>query len=124
MCCKISKVEPFLQHFLCVLVNTFCFVIGLGCHYSHLHFKIQTQNTLAINQVLQQHFQCHSQYYSRLTVSVCKHTAALCTATSVLLLLGVPQCCNQHSVPDLLHYIRYRTGILGTYHKYRSDVNI
>jgi hypothetical protein len=55
--------------------------------------------------------QCHIQYYSRLTVSVCKHTAPLFAATSVLLLLGVLQCCDQHSVPGVPHHIPYRTGI-------------
>jgi len=77
---------------------------------------------LAQIQVLQQHFQCHSQYYSCLTVNVCKHTAALCTATSVLLLLGVRQCCDQQNVPGIPHHILYQTGIQGTYQKYKSNV--
>ena len=83
------------------------FVSGLGCHYSQLHFNLQPQITLAHIQFLQQHFQCHIQYYSRLTVTVCKHTAALCTATSVLLLLGVLQCCDQHSVPGVPYHVPY-----------------
>jgi len=82
-------VKSFLQHILYRHVDMFYFITGRGCHYSPLHFKIRTQITLAQIQVLQQHFQCHSQYYNRLTVSVCKHTAAFPTVTSVLLLLGV-----------------------------------
>ena len=95
VCSKIWKVESFLQHILCRYVDMFCFVNGLGCHYSPLHFKLQTQITLASIQVLQQHFQCHNQYDSSLTLSVCKHTATLCTVTSLLLLLGVLQYCDQ-----------------------------
>ena len=121
---KISKVESFLQHILCRHVGIFCFVTGLGCHYSQLHFKLRTQITLAQIQVLQQHFQCHSQYYSRLTVSVCKHTAALCTATSVLLLLGVVQCCDQHSVPGVPQHIPCRTWIRRTYKNSGGSVKI
>jgi len=64
-----------------------CFVTGLGCHYSQLHFKLRKPITFVRIQVLQLHFQCRSQYYNRLTVSVCKHTAQLCTFKSVPFLL-------------------------------------
>jgi hypothetical protein len=100
----------------------FCFVTGLCCHYSQLHLNLRTQITLARIQVLQQHFQCHSQYYSRLTVCVCKHTDELCTATSVLLQLGVLQCCDQHGVPGVPHHIPYRAWIRGTYQNSRGNV--
>jgi len=100
---------PFLQHILCRHVNIFCFVTVLCCHYSQLHFELQTQITLAPIQVLHQHLYCHIQYYIFRTVNVRKHTAALCTVTSVLLVLGVLQCCDQHSVPGVPHHIPYRT---------------
>ena len=122
---KISKRGSFLKTIFFRSVKMNCFVTGLGCHYSPLHFKLRTQNTLARIQFLQQHFQCHNQYYSRLTVSVCKHTAPLCTPTSVLLLLGVLQCCDQNSVPVVPHQITYRTaGLRGTYQNCRTNVNI
>jgi len=75
--------------FICRHEVMFCFVTVLDCHYSKLHFKLRTQITLAWIQFLQQHFQCHNQYYSRLTVTVCKHTAVLWTSIHVFLLLGV-----------------------------------
>jgi len=124
VCCKVSKVGSFLQHILRRYVDMFWSVTGLGSHYSQLHFKLNTQITLAPIHVLQQHFQCHSQYYSSLTVSVCKHTATFCTATSVLLLLGVLQCCDQHSVPGVPHHIPYRNGIRGTCQTCRGNVKI
>ena len=104
---KYQRRSRFFHIFFCRYVDMFCFVTGLGCHYSQVHFKLWTQITPERIQVLQQHFQCHSQYYSHFTVSVCKHTAALCTTTSVLLLLGVLQCCDQHSDPGVPHYIPF-----------------
>jgi len=50
---KISTVESFLPHILCTPVDMFCFVTGLGCHYSQMHFKLLTQITLARIQFLQ-----------------------------------------------------------------------
>jgi len=46
-----------LQHILCRHVVMFCFVTGLGCHYSQLLF------------ITRKHFQCHNQTYSRLSVN-------------------------------------------------------
>ena len=103
--------------------DMFYFVTGLVCQYSPLHLKLRTLITLPRIQDLQQHFQCHNQYYSRLTVSVCKHTATLCTVTSVLL-LGVVQCSGQHCVPGVPHHIPYRTGIRGTYQNCGTNVKI
>jgi hypothetical protein len=120
VCCKIKKVQSLLRNNLYRRVDLVCFVTGIGCHYSPLHFKLRTQITLARIQVLQQHFQCHSQYYSRFTVSVCKHTITLYTATSALLLLDALQCCDQQSVPGVLHHISDRTGIKGTYQNCRT----
>ena len=124
VCCQKSWVESFLQHILSRHVDMFYSVTGLVCHYSQLRFKLRTQIILERIQVLQQHFQCHNQYYICRTVSVRKHTATLCTATSVLLLLGVLQCCDQHRVPGVPHHIPYRTGIRGTYQKYRTFIGI
>ena len=124
MCSKITKMAPFLQHILCRHVNIFCFVTGLCCHYSQLHFELQTQITHAPIQVLHQHLYCHIQYYIFRTVNVCKLTAALCTATSVLLVLGVLQCCDQHSVPGVPHHIPYRTGVRRTNQNSRENVKI
>jgi len=70
------------------------------------------------------HFQCHNKYYISRTVSVCKHTAALCTATSILLLLGVLQCCDQHSVPGVPHHVPYRNRISGTYQNPRGNFKL
>jgi len=80
--------------------------------------------TLAQMQVIQQHLQFYNQSYSRLNVSVFKHPAALCASKSVLFLLGVLQCCDQHSVPVVLQHISYRTGILGKYQKCRTNVKV
>jgi hypothetical protein len=55
------------SHILCRHVVIFCFVTGLDCHYSPLHFKLLTQIILVQFHFLQQHFQCHIQYYSCLT---------------------------------------------------------
>jgi hypothetical protein len=41
------------SHILCRHVVIFCFVTGLGCHYSPLHFKLRTQITLVQIQFLQ-----------------------------------------------------------------------
>jgi len=101
VCSKISKGVQVFQHFSCRHVDMFCFVTGLGCHYSPLHIKLRTQTTLAQIQVLQQHFQCHNQYHSLLTVSVCKHTAVLLNTIHVLSLLAVLQRCNMNSFPGL-----------------------
>jgi hypothetical protein len=90
------------SHILCRHVVIFCFDTGFGSHYSPLHFKLRTQITLARIQFLQLHFQYHIHYSIRLNVCVCKHTATLCTTTSLLLLLGVVQCCDQHSIPGYL----------------------
>jgi len=124
---RVVKYQRWSRFFNIISVDMWiCFALSLvlGCHYSQPHFKLRAQITLAPIQVLQQHFQCHNQYYSRLTVSVCKHTAALCTATSILLLLGVLQCCDQHSVPGVPHNIPYRTRIPGTYQNSRANVKI
>jgi hypothetical protein len=121
---KISKVETFLPHILCSPVDILCFVICLGCTYSPLHFQLRTQIELARFQFLQQHFQCHIQYYSHLTVSVCMHTTVLCTATCVLLLLGVLQCSDQHIVPGLPNHIPYQTGVHETYQNSRTNVKL
>jgi len=74
---KISKRKSFLKIIFFRRVKMNCFVTGLGCHYSQLHFKLRKTITFVRIQVLQQHFQCHSQYYNRLTVSVCKHSPTL-----------------------------------------------
>jgi len=55
---KISKGVQVLQNILFRHVVMFCFVTGLGCHYSQLLF------------ILQKHFQCQNQNYSRLSLSV------------------------------------------------------
>jgi hypothetical protein len=58
-------------------------------------------------------FRFHNQYYSRLTVSVCKHTAPLSTATSVLLLLGVLHRCSHYNFAAVPNHIPSQTAIRG-----------
>jgi len=101
----------------------------LPCHWYWLSlqsaaFLNMHKNTLARIQFLQHHFHCYNQYYSRLTVRVRKHTAPLCTVTSVLLLLGVLLCCHQHSDLGLPNKIPYRTGIQRTYQNCGTNVDI
>jgi hypothetical protein len=125
VCCKIQKMELLLQDIFCRHVDIFCFVIGLGCHYSPLHFILSpTQITLARTPVLRRYFKYRSQYYVRLTVCVCEQTVVVYARMCIILLLGVLHCCHQHSVPGVLHHIRYRTRLRGTNQISRSNSKI
>jgi len=116
---RYERVSRFFKIFsvdmwICFALSLVLAVITVRCisnyaHKSHLRESKSYSNILSVTANI-----IASQYYSRLTVSVCKHTAPLCTATSVLLLLGVLQCCDQHSVPGVPHHISYRTRIRGT----------
>jgi hypothetical protein len=68
-------------------------------HKSHLHESKSYSNIFSVTSNI-----------ISVVMSVSVNTVALCTTTSVLLLLGVLQCCEQR-VPGILHHISYRTGI-------------
>ena len=103
---------------LCFALSLVLAVITVSCisnyvHKSHLHESKSYSNISSVTANI-----------IAVSLSVSVNTATLCTTTSVLLLLGVLQCCYQHSVPSVPHHIPYWTRIWETNQNIRRNVKL
>ena len=118
---KISKVESFLPHILCTPVDIFSFVIGFGCYHSQMHFQLQTKIALARIQVLTAAFSVTHPILS-VVLSVSVSTQPWSSPLRLFFFCWMCYSVAISSVPVELHHIPYRTGILGKYQNWWTNV--